>query len=756
MRHSCGFQALIVGAAVAQIAACGDASGPKVGAPASIVVVAGDGQSSPEVGTKLPLPLAVRVTGAQNQSLSGVTVVWSTSFGTLSAPTSLTSLDGVATIEWTLGTLSGNQTATATVTGISPVTFTERAVAGPISQIILTRDTVELLGVGDVFRLTARPTDRFGNSVSGGSTVESSDTSIVTAENFGNGAILTARASNATTTVRATAGSVVKTGTVVILPPPCRPGSSALNLGVGEVTMLSGTAASEFCMQGTATGAEFTAVPFFSDLNGSLLRLSISTGQTTIAVSPTLLAAPNFQLRLASKPNQPVRDEGFEAELRERSNRELTPLIPAARVARQQSGGAFNLSVAAQQVGDLLQLNTNSSSACANAFIRTGRVAAITDHAIVVADTSNPASGFTSEDYRHIGVTFDTLVYPVDTLNFGAPTDVDGNQHVILFFTRAVNELTPPNQSFYVAGFFYSRDLFPKTVSGNISACAASNLAEMFYLLVPDPAGVVNQNQRTVDFVRGVTIGTLAHEFQHLINASRHLYVNGSTSFEDVFLDEGLAHMAEELIFYRASGLAPGQNITFPTIQSPQKVLDAFNSFGIANIRRYREYLFSPSTNSPYADNANVTTRGATWSFLRYAADRRGGNENAMWFQLANPLAGVHGIANLTRVLGSDLVSWIRDWATANYADDFVSGVQSVDTHPSWSFRSLITTMYEGQFPLTTQQLDSNSITSVVISDGSADYLRFGVAPGAIGGGRMTARGAPVPAGFSLSILRTK
>jgi hypothetical protein len=48
------------------------------------------------------------------------------------------------------------------------------------------------------------------------------------------------------------------------------------------------------------------------------------------------------------------------------------------------------------------------------------------------------------------------------------------------------------------------------------------------------------------------------------------------------------------------------------------------------------------------------------------------------------------------------------------------------------------------------------SITSVAISDGASAYLRFGVLPGAVGGGRIMSRGAPVPPGFTLSILRTK
>lgn len=758
MRFIFRFQALVVVAAVAQITACGEPSGPRIGPPARVVLVAGDAQVSPEVGTRLPLPLTIKVIDAQGRNVSDATVVWSAASGSLSAPTSRTNFFGVASIEWTLGPLAGAQTATATVTGIPPVTFTQQASAGPPTQLILSRDTVQFLGIGDTFRMTARPADRFGNFLAGGgSTIESADPSIVTAANFGNGAFLTARTSNATTTIRASAGSLVKIGTVIVLPPPCQPGSNAFNLAVGEIATLSGAAASEFCVQGTPAGAEFTAIPFYSNQAGSLLRFSISTGGTTIGAAPSRIVAPRFEALHDLRAPRLRRDETFEVQLREKSHRELTPLIPLARLTRQHSGGRLSFSVRAPQVGDLLQLNTNPQSACTNPQIRTGRVAAITSRAIVVADTTNPSNGFTDEDFQFFGVTFDTLIYPVNTQNFGDPTDIDGNQRVILFFTRAVNELTPPNQNSYVGGYFFSRDLFPKTATSRLEACAASNIAEIFYLLVPDPQGVVNQNERTTSFVRTVTTGVVAHEFQHLINASRRLYVNtGSSVFEELFLDEGLAHIAEELTFYRASGLTPKQNISAASLNSSQKIADAFESFGIANMRRYREFLADPLTNSPYADDASITTRGAIWSFLRYAVDRHGAPESSIWFQLVNPPPGSRGLANLSRVFGPDLISWIRDWAIANYADDFVAGVPAVGTHPSWDSRTVVAALNGGNFPLESEQIDNASTTSIAITDGSSTYLRFGVLPGAVGGGRIIARGAPVPPEFTLSILRTK
>ena len=220
-------------AVVTLVIACGD--------------VYGNAQPASEVGVKLAKPLVVRVLDDRGQNLYGVAVTWRTSTGTLADSSSLTDINGVAKMEWTLGPIAGSQTATATVTGVKQATFTEIAIAGPFAQIILTRDSVHLLGIGDVFQLRARAADRFGNFVPVRTTVESADTSIVTADNFGSGtgALLTARASNKTTTIRATAESIVKIGTVIVLPPPCQAGTNGFNLAVGEVALLSGTAASE-------------------------------------------------------------------------------------------------------------------------------------------------------------------------------------------------------------------------------------------------------------------------------------------------------------------------------------------------------------------------------------------------------------------------------------------------------------------------------------------------------------------------------
>ena len=270
------------------------------------------------------------------------------------------------------------------------------------------------------------------------------------------------------------------------------------------------------------------------------------------------------------------------------------------------------------------QYNVNALNACASPDMRNFKIETESAHLRIVSGLDNPPGGFTTQDYQAFAATFESLVWPVLTENFGTPTDIDNNGKVIAFFTRAVNELTPPNSQSVVGGFFFGRDLFPRVANVRFDACPSSNEAEMFYMLVPDPDGVVNGNKRSVDVVRRLTIGVIGHEFQHLINSSRRLYINqGALWPERSYMEEGLSHIAEELLFYEASGgLLPRTNIDIDMLRQSQQRLDAFNSYMSSNSGRFSAYLREPSTNAPYQKDDDLATRGAIWSFLRYLADR--------------------------------------------------------------------------------------------------------------------------------------
>ncbi|MBV9774996.1 MAG: hypothetical protein JO040_13665, partial [Gemmatimonadetes bacterium] len=286
----------------------------------------------------------------------------------------------------------------------------------------------------------------------------------------------------------------------------------------------------------------------------------------------------------------------------------------------------------------------------------------------------------------------------------------------------------------------------PQQDSIGLPGCPGSNNAEMFYMLAPDPGGSINGNTRTADYVRESTLSTTAHEFQHLINASRRIYVNDAFDLEESWLDEGLAHIAEELNFYaNAPGTGPGENVSQQTIFRSNAILGTFNEYGIDNVGRFAEYLDAPPKWGPYADNDSLATRGAAWSFLRYAADRKGGNQQQLWFSLVNSRQS--GLANIAAIFAIDPLAWVRDWTVANYTDDAVAGIAAQYTQPSWNFRDLFTNRgLGGVYPLATVPLTSGATQNLTIHSGSAAYLRFGVAGGSQAGVQLGVPGAAAPA----------
>jgi hypothetical protein len=342
-------------------------------------------------------------------------------------------------------------------------------------------------------------------------------------------------------------------------------------------------------------------------------------------------------------------------------------------------------------------------------------VVAVGTHVVVVADSAAPAGGFTDADWQAIAAEFDSLVHPAVTGSFGAPLDLDGNGRVIAFYTPAVNELTPAGSATYLGGFVQSRDVLSHSV------CGTSNQAEVLYMLVPDPTGGINGNARSVELVRGQTVALLAHELQHVVNAEHHVYHAGaSVAPEESWLNEGLSHIAEELVFYRASGLAPGGNLDRAAVLP---VLDPLLRHQGNNFYRLKAWLQAPEQSGPFASPVSSGMRGAAWSFLRYAADRRGGDQAAFWRSLVD--VDATGLSNLGAALGADARDWWRDWTVATYADD-TPAAGALYGMPSWNAR----TLFVAGYPLATRPLADGVPWPVTLAGGGATYLSFTVAPG--------------------------
>ena len=538
----------------------------------------------------------------------------------------------------------------------------------------------------------------------------------------------------------------------------CDAASPTQVLSVGQV--VTGLAPTGLCVAGGANGSEYTLVPFNSStVSGSTTAIEV-TGRMIGVPVPTGMVMPSASLAAswsaATGGLEP--DVAAESALRERWTRAVTPLVPDARAwydrrASSRAGISAAVIPATVQVGDVLQLNVNSNDACSNAIYHGARVTAVSANAIIAVDTLNPPGGFTAAEYQSLATTFDTLVYPVDVTAFGTPSDIDGNGRVLILYTRVVNEMTPRASNSYVGGFFNGRDLFPTTGTSAMAGCPTSNGGEMFYMLAPDSLGQVNGNVRTKSMVATVTVSTIAHEFQHLINASRRLFVNRAAVWsEDVWLNEGLSHIAEELVFYRASGRAPRQDIDLATIRSSPALLDAFNRHAVANMQRYRSYLANPATFSPYAANDELSTRGAAWAMLRYLADHRAGEEGTVWYQLAN--SSTAGLANLQGVFGTNLMAQIRDWATANYSDDLLAGITNPFQQPSWRYRLILPAL--GSFPLPVVTLVDGVASPMALVGGGAAYFHFAVAPGRTALIDVTSGGVAPAATVQFTLLRTR
>jgi hypothetical protein len=526
-------------------------------------------------------------------------------------------------------------------------------------------------------------------------------------------------------------------------------GASTLAANGQQVLLDGGSAGGEYLLVVTDTATAGKGTSAFQ-----LSATGIAAPGTVSAPATSRIPTADLQFQ-GARQRVPTLDISYGARLNERYRARFNAQLGGARsamsAARNQGLSPNDRRTstapgAVPQVGDIVTYNV-SDDPCSNIVNHATRIMAVGTQAIIAVDTLNPSGGFTAADYQRFAATFDTLVYPLDVSNFGAPTDIDQDGHVVLLFPLAVNELTPRNSQSYVGGFFFSRDLFPKVATPALDACAGSNVAEMFYLLAPDPAGVVNGNVRTAGFVDSLTTPILGHEFQHLINASRRIFVNNAPDLEVVWLNEGLSHIAEELLFYRQAGLAPRQNLTSATLRSSSTARTAFNNDQSSNAGRYREYLLAPAANSPIRDDDSLATRGATWDFLRYAADRklRGGGQDATVFQaLVN--STTTGVANLRGVFGADVGGWLRDWSVSHYTDDATPSVSADLLQPSWNWHDIYPALTGiGTYPLQTSPLTTTGATGTVIPGASA-YYRFAVP--ANGSATITVSGGTSAAGL--------
>jgi hypothetical protein len=247
-----------------------------------------------------------------------------------------------------------------------------------------------------------------------------------------------------------------------------------VSLAPGQSALVAGT--TTLRVQGGATGSENVLVLSDTATVNVATKTNYAVTATGVGAAGAVSAPATSSSPIANGITPaPMVDMSFGMRLNSASQSRFRGGFNAARSMLASRAGSSNgrlrsLAASVPTVGDLMNVNVGQS-ACDSLVPSVARVVAVSARAIVLADTTNPRNGFTAADYQRFAARFDTLVYPVDVTNFGVPADIDQNQHIVLLFTKAVNELTPKNSSSYVGGFFYNRDLFPVTDTQQLLGC---------------------------------------------------------------------------------------------------------------------------------------------------------------------------------------------------------------------------------------------------------------------------------------------
>ena len=168
------FRKLTVVYVVAAVACSEGAGGPSAPAPGgsrgplTLMKLSGDSQTA-TVSSPVGVPPSVRVVVDQ-EPIAGVSVRFAVAAGNGSVAGQIAVTDslGVATVgRWALGTRAGSNALSATVDGVTPVTFTANGTAGPLARVAPATAGLVVGTVGAAVKVppAVRATDAYDNPI---------------------------------------------------------------------------------------------------------------------------------------------------------------------------------------------------------------------------------------------------------------------------------------------------------------------------------------------------------------------------------------------------------------------------------------------------------------------------------------------------------------------------------------------------------------------------------------------------------------
>jgi hypothetical protein len=372
--------------------------------------------------------------------------------------------------------------------------------------------------------------------------------------------------------------------------------------------------------------------------------------------------------------------------------------------------------------GDKDSLQVCSTLSCSS-FNKVGAtVRYVGSPAIIYVDdrTTPGAETLTQNDLDQLGTLFDNYLYKTDTTNFSVPSDINGDGHIAILITPAVNDLTPDCTSGRVVGYFYGNDL--------LTSATGSNRREIFYALATKPA---TSTCTAVTRARALSAlpPTLIHELQHMISFNQHVLLRPGFD-QETWANEGLSHFAEELGFRTVpDALCPNSASCFSQFMGG----DLYNGFQYLD-NPEKTFLVWPDTSS-----GGLNERGAAWLFLRWVADNFSSDTLlGTSFTRAMEQSTVLGSARISSYTGLDFPSLVGEWQLANYLENLPGFPQDGRLrYRTFNFRSTYANNYPGLFdkpyPLTPDSTTGVYQRNGTLRGGSGRHVRFQLPAGSPG-----------------------
>ncbi|HVE77404.1 MAG TPA: hypothetical protein VNA89_00965 [Gemmatimonadaceae bacterium] len=700
--------------AAAAVAACNSGDGPET--EDLVLARSGSETQTGPAGGELAEPLTVLVTNSAGQPVPGGVVrfrVRSGAGASLSDTLAVSGIDGRASVRAVLGATQGTYTFSAKLqqnTG-DEILFTATATAAP--QIVSA--VPQTVGSGDELVLTGS-----GFSTTGTNTVYFEQGSIVTPASVVSATATEIRVrvppclSTGNLTVRVAVDPRVRTNAVTVGYTQ-RVAGSALGLLQGIVVRQSQVAA---CLTLAGAGAAHWVIPQYATAAGSRTLNPFELGAVG---APLVSLAPAG----ADRPAVNQVQLAFDAWLREQE----ALYAPEGRLRRAQLASeppSFAVAVGSQRtfrvLASLPQAGQNPTFTSV-----TGTLKYAGEHVLIYLDAAAPAGGFTDQRLTQFGTLFEEVLYEQTVALFGAESDIDRNDKVIMLLSNAVNRLTSAatcGTTGFVTGYFYGFDL----ASGGIN----SNKGELFYGLVPDPGGTLSC-AHSLQRVEELVPSTFVHEVQHMISYGQKVIVRGGDQ-EEPWLNEGLSLISEENAgIYYETKYPPPSGRTNPSQFFP----DSAGPFIVSLLEHAYDYLKNSDRESLTLfsqGSGTLAERGGIWLFLRWLGDQKG---RGIYERLVQ--TKLTGRENLRVQAGEDLGPLMGDFGIAVLADS-VPGTPRSQTPARYRFgerrniRELFARLgaldsrYAG-FPATPVTLPYGGAVSGSMYPGTMDF--FGVTAGA-------------------------